>query len=50
VREVADHLEHPELVARVEVGVGLVHEQDVALLGEAPGDHDQLALPPLNSV
>jgi hypothetical protein len=42
--QVGDHLEDPELVARVEVGVGLVHQQHVAALRQAAGDHHQLPL------
>jgi hypothetical protein len=43
-RQVRHHLQHPELVARVEVGVGLVHQQDVAALRQPAGDQHQLAL------
>lgn len=45
--ELAHGAEDPVLVRRVEVGVGLVEEEERRPLGEAPGDDDKPPLPPL---
>ena len=42
--ELAEEFEEIDLVVEVEVGVGLVEEQDARLLDEAAGEEDALAL------
>ena len=43
--EIADHVEHLELMGDVEIGGGLVQQQHLRLLGESHGDPHPLALP-----
>ncbi len=42
--EGADLRHHPHLIAVVQIGGGLVHDQNPGLLGEGPGDENQLPL------
>ena len=42
--KVVDLLQHPDLVAEIQVGGGLVHDQDRRLLGQGVGDQHHLAL------
>ncbi|MNC38517.1 hypothetical protein D3C75_871260 [compost metagenome] len=42
--QLLDTLEHPELVAVIQIGRRFIHQKNLRLLGQCPGNEHQLAL------